>query len=260
MIAAGFMIRDVPPFMARVRRHHWSCLCAGPYRKVLVRYIDDNAVRAGQCDDPCDYRWGSAQQYASSRGPAWLQREWVESWVMEQAGTRLYRPGDYPRQLDQPGRTIITDIVKARVQADGTRDNLDSLLAMASPEVLAWLRRKAALADGEAASVPHVPANTIAIELRAIAEARGAWPIRSNRVQVDGWSILLAGLLRDLGAATFLVVAKIVGVSSQHARRLFERHRQLLLDDEPYGRIAADTTQRILDWTYACFRLVRAAR
>jgi len=230
------------------------------YRRVLVRYIDDNAVRAGQCADPCDYRWGSAQQYATSRGPAWLQREWVESWVMEQAGTQLYRAIDYPRQLDQPAREFITDIVKTRVQAQGAHDQLDSLLAMASPEVLAWLQRKATLADGERASVPHVPGNTVAAELRLIAEEQGAWTIHHRRVPADGWTILLAGLLRELAAATFLVVAQFVGATSQHARRLYARHRQLVIENEPYGRIASTATQQILDRSYACIQRVRTVR
>ena len=53
------------------------------YRRVLVRYIDANPVRAGICTDPREYPFGSASQYARRAGPPWGVRSWVEGFVRQ---------------------------------------------------------------------------------------------------------------------------------------------------------------------------------
>ncbi len=216
------------------------------YRKVLVRYIDDNPVAAGLCTDPCEYPWGSAQQYAKPRGPSWLQREWVENWVAEQAGTRIYDPSDYPRSVDGGSRQIITDFVETRMAARDGTDRQDSLLDMAGDDVLEWLRRKAALADGTTIETPPVAATRLTTCLRAIAARDGAWRIREHRAATNGWHALHAGLLRDLAATNFAVIAQILGVSREHARRLHERHQRLMIADDDYAQKSAAVTHAIL--------------
>ena len=47
------------------------------YRRILVRYIDANAVLAGLAGLPWDYPHGSAARFASGRVPKWLARYWV---------------------------------------------------------------------------------------------------------------------------------------------------------------------------------------
>lgn len=220
------------------------------YQRVLVRYIDDNPVAAGICEDPCEYQWGSARRYATSRGPAWLSRNWVEDWVTDRSGSDSYDPDTYPRVLDQHSRQFITGVVAARQAAKYSRDNLDSLIEMATPATLRWLQRKAILADGAQDEPPYVTPNSVQQTIEALANRHGPWRVLKNRRSADAWHTLHAGLLRNLAAANFAAIGARLGVSGVQARRIVDRHQLLIAEDEHYGHMAAAAAQQILRIVY----------
>lgn len=220
------------------------------YRQILVSYIDANPVRADLCADPCEYPWGSACQYAKGNGPPWLHREWVEGMVAERSTSGRFDPILYPRSTDEAQRELIADLVQSRLESAETKDELDSLLAMTAPAIRHWLRRKSVLADGPPTQPPYVAAAAVTKILAKLARNHGNWIVHPSRKAVDGWSILHAGLLRDLACASLVTLAQRTGVSSVHAKRLVEHHRKLLDIDDVYGERAAHTTRRLLD-TYS---------
>lgn len=227
------------------------------YRKALVAYIDGNAIAAGMCSQPWEYPWCSARQYVSGKGPAWLQRDWVEGWICERRGTREYQAASYVELFDPRIAPRIAGIVAARMEANSREDDLDSLLGKASPAVLKWLRRKAQLADGTAILQPYVAPDAISEKIAALRSARGKWAIKvvaTGRRHCDGWLILHAGLLRSLAGSSYVQIAARLGVSAVHASRLSTKHKLLLNENELYAEVAADTAREVLASTYELIR------
>ena len=214
------------------------------YRRLLVHYIDANPVQAGLCADPTDYRWCSARQYAEARSPRWLCRTWVEAWVAERANSRHFDPKDYPRRIEKRKRLGMDALVAARIKSSSARDDLDSLLRMASPAVLAWLQRNAKLADGHRNRQPSVTAACVSDNLLKLAFAQGPWSVHRKRKADDGWELLHAGLLRDIACASYPQAAHRLVVSADQARRFVARHRQLLDTNEAYGRLRLTLRER----------------
>ncbi|MEM7198826.1 MAG: transposase [Planctomycetota bacterium] len=221
------------------------------YRELLVRYIDANPVRAGLCADPRRYAWCSASDYAAPAGPAWLERSWVERWIVDRAGAPRYEPSLYPDVLDPETRENAATLVDLRLRSRGRGpDELDSLVGMASPEVLAWLRRNAQLADGVAA-VPCVAPRAITRAIADLSAQRGSWRLTSGRRSRDAWQVLHAGLLRQLIGENFDTIARRTRVSSSEARRISLRHGRLVREDDDYAEAATLATRIALGRTAA---------
>ena len=198
------------------------------YRRVLVRYIDANSVRAGLCRDARTYRWCSAHQYAQRRGPAWLCREWVDG--MRSAAGEI--AGERCREQD-------ARLVAARWQARSGDDELDSLLIKPKPAVLSWLRARARLADGTLPGQPYLTTAGIDRAVGSAAARRGDYPLRFGTRTVSGWLILRVGLMRELAGARFVEIARAAAIPAMRAARLYQRHQGLVLADPAYGELAA---------------------
>ncbi len=218
------------------------------YRGILVRYIDANPVAAGLCSDPRSYPWCSARQYAQPSGPPWLTRTWVESWVVEHSRSDRYTPVLYEAVLDRTECQGITELVERRIRfpRGGGRDELDSLLAMAAPQVLAWLQRKASLADQTQVGMAKVGPLWVAREIQARRAAAGAWEVCPNRDRRDGWTLVHVGLLRDLSGTSLVEIGRRLEVSPVQAGRLYELHRRLISEDSNYGQVSAAAGLSIL--------------
>lgn len=125
------------------------------YRRILVRYIDANPVAAGLVASPALYPHGSARCYAKPVGPPWLDREWVEAYVQEVAGSASYRPGDYASAFGGSLPAQVARLVEKRIDGPtSNEDPLDELLKAAPGQVTEWMQRKALLADGTGIGVP----------------------------------------------------------------------------------------------------------
>jgi hypothetical protein len=217
------------------------------YRRILVRYIDATPVGAGLCADPRDYPWGSARQYAARRSPRWLTRTWVEAWVSDLAGAAHYDPSMYSLAIGDLAWEKVSNLVESRlVQSSRAPDELDSLLQMAPPQVLEWLRRKTKLADQTRLGLAHVAAEEVHVRLVALRANQGAWAIRPSRTRQDGWTILEAGLLRDLACTSLAEIGHRIRASQAKAFRLHKLHRRMMCEDDEYARVAARTAREIL--------------
>lgn len=218
------------------------------YRRHLVRYIDANPVKAGLVPTPALYPHGSARAYAASKGPPWLNREWVESCVMAETGSPEYRPSEYSAAFGGEVSARLERLVEKRILMEDAEDPLDDLLAAAHGDVLAWMQRKAALADGGEVGLPVCDMEDVDEIVKRQSQVTGQLLV-GERGLVNAWPAAHAGMLRDLCGATLHEVAVRTKVSISVAWHNEARHRRTLLDDPRYARLVGDmATEALRRW------------
>jgi REP element-mobilizing transposase RayT len=220
------------------------------YRRVLVRYIDDNPVHAGLVALPREYPHGSASRFCAARATPWLEHGWIASVVADRLDGAVLDARTYSMAFERGNTDRVRRFVDRRfASAPAVDDPLDALLAAAPPRVLDWMRRKADLADGTSVGVPVCEVEDVA---HAVAEARrlhGAWSIRQGNTRgrtADAWLQIENGLARDLCAATCEENGerlKRTGTWSSNAHR---RHRRMLAVDGRYAEACAGIASRAL--------------
>lgn len=216
------------------------------YQDNLVRYIDANALTAGLVARPEWHASASAYWYARRDGPPWLSRELLEARAAERCNATTPHPDFYRRAFApvlSPG--LEGWILDRLARGEGPPDPLDDLITAAPPEVLAWMRRKATLADGTAVGVPLVPWQAIKACLKGVAGEL------SSRPDGDGRACCLsdvagAGLLRDVASLSYSRIGRIASCSETAAKYRVRRHHALLAADPSYARIVADVACRAL--------------
>jgi REP element-mobilizing transposase RayT len=232
--------RDGPLFRSRFTSKPVASIA---YRRVLVRYIDRNAVQAGLCRDPREHPYGSACWYARRRGPPWLCRTWVEDEVRASLARDRYEPEDDPRVFG-----CATDaeamLVQRRLSNPGSADPLDDLVHATPAGVLSWMRWKARLADGTDPGLPVVEAGCVEDALRTARD--GGLELLLQGGRVDRLPRMQAGLLRDLCGATLAEIALRIDRSVSTAGELCRRHHESMAFDEAYARHAARLAQAAL--------------
>jgi REP element-mobilizing transposase RayT len=206
------------------------------YRKVLVRYIDRNPVRAGICGDPRSHPFGSAACYARSTGPPWLERSWVEESVRSAMNADRYEPGDYARVFGI-GTEADDRFVERRLASLGRSDPLDDLIAATPDRVLSWMRWKARLADGTEPGLCVVDPVSVDVAVRE-ARKRGS-AVLLERGRSDGLREIHAGLLRHLCGESLAEIAIRVGRSTSACGAMCHRHDRRVGDDEAYAAHAS---------------------
>jgi REP element-mobilizing transposase RayT len=231
--------RDGPLMRGRFRSRVVRSLT---YRKTLVRYIDDNPVAAGLVPTAILYPHGSARHHVEAKGSPWLARDWIEQCIAERVNNEQDRASAYREAFGAPLSSGLRRLVARRLAAGPASDDpLDELFAASAAEVQAWMRRKAALADGTRPGIPLVDPETVH-EVLANEVIHGAWKVRVRRKLVDGWALAKAGLLRDLCASTFEEAGRRCERSTQGAADLYRNHRWLLQKNEDYAvRVSALT-------------------
>ena len=215
------------------------------YRRILVRYIDANAVKAGLASAPWHYPWGSASQYVFRQGPAWLERAWIES--AGAADTR-YSGEEYIRTFGGSLDPGAERLVECRLRSTRpTMDELDSLVGSAPSRVLEWMRRKAALADGGQVGLPVCDPRSIHDAVLATRGLRGSWEIKPNGQARSAWDVLEVGLLRALSGSSWRVIASMTRSPVSTCQRRHAVHARLLGEDAVYGTRAAEVTVAALN-------------
>jgi REP element-mobilizing transposase RayT len=211
------------------------------YRRHLVRYIDANPVSAGLVASPSLYPHGSARWYAQLRGPPWLTRSWVEATVRERRAQAEYEPASYATVFGEPLTPSLTRWIEQRLDAtENGPDPLDDLLGVAPPQVVAWMRRRARLADGTDVGFPVCDVDSVDTALAAEQSPAVPWPRMGESNVDDVCRQVRISLLRELCGATLDDAAVRVGVSVSTAWRDHRRHRRWLLESDDYAdRIAA---------------------
>ncbi|MCZ6598220.1 MAG: transposase [Planctomycetota bacterium] len=237
--------RDGPLVRGRFRSKPVTSLT---YREVLVRYIDQNPVVAGLAARPELYRHGSAHAYARESGPPWLTRDWIEALVCGRLGLGRYEGRSYPRAFTSGDAHADRSLVERRMALPGNdseADDLDHLIDAAPARVLAWLRRKAALADGSEPGLPVADPDAVRSSIQRQRKERGDWSLVIGRRARSGWQLLEAGLLRDLTSAKYEEIGSRLDRSAVTASRLCQKHHLLVRNDAHYAAVAADVMRRV---------------
>ncbi|MBL8860282.1 MAG: transposase [Planctomycetes bacterium] len=230
--------RDGPLYRSRFRS---KPVRSERYRRLLVRYIDNNPVSAGLVRSTEEYPHGSSRAYAHRQGPIWLERSWVESVVRERTNADQYDPEGYKRVFAARSHPHGLALVERRVAFPfDTEDPLDDLLNGAIPHVRSWMLRKAGLADGTVIGLPVCDVESVTAVLDNARTRIGAWEVSPERRAVDAWPIACVGLLRDLCGSTLIEAGMRSGRTSASAWVLENRHRRLLKEAPAYAdRLAA---------------------
>jgi hypothetical protein len=130
------------------------------------------------------------------------------------------------------------------------QDPLDDLLHAAPTDVLAWMRRKARLADGTAIGLPVCDARNVSALVASKRAARPRWSIALSRKTVDAWSLIEIALLRDLAASSWKEAGGLVGRSDEGAAQCYGRHVRALELDAAYADVAARLAREAIDLCY----------
>lgn len=238
------MRRDGPLFRGRFRSKKVESI---EYRRILVGYIDFNAVEAGLARSAEEYEYSSARCFTSGRSPRWLSRSWIESEACDLTSRKIFDAEAYRIAYHSGTNPRTLDLVARRLDHAGCDpDPLDDLVAAAPATVLAWMRRKAALADQVPLGMPCASLLDIE-EVIASSRADSAPLVLGERRRVSGWDILRIGLSRDLSAASWEEIAKRCGLAISTAYRRYRSHGEELERDPEYQVLAADLACRILE-------------
>jgi len=219
------------------------------YRSILVRYIDENPVKARLAPCASAYRYVSAFHYARAHGPRWLNRSWVEREVVGVRGSDRYEPRDYsvrfPPKLPPP--------VAAWVEDQLLRSRDVDLVAPAEDSQVAWMIRKAALADGTEPFRLPVPVEFVEEEWLRMREDGPEWPVRVSRQPAGLWSALRTGLLRRACGLSLREIGARTGDRISTVAARVSRHDACMRQSPEYASRAAQLIDRV-----KC-RLVREA-
>lgn len=232
--------RDGPLFRGRFRSEVADDVA---YRSIVVSYLDANPIVARLVTSATDYPWGSRHWYGRRRGPPWLARGWIEAEVRSEARTELYDPEAYDRRF--PPRVSPKDRrwIEERIRRPSRAvRQFDDVVASAPDRVLAWMQRKAALADGSQPGMAHVPVAVLEAACAA-ANPPGSGDRSTPGPYVDAGEILRVGLLRDLAGLTFAALANLTRRAPDTVRRRWIRHRRRLRTDPAYADVVASVVR-----------------
>jgi REP element-mobilizing transposase RayT len=184
------------------------------YRRYLVRYIDDNPVRAGLAARAEDYVYCSARAYSQRRRPVWLSRDWIEAEVGKPFSYASYR-SRFPTRLSEGERKWIA----TRLSRGGyVADPLDLLVGAPPGEVERWL-----LDDQDSRPFPLIPVDALE---PALAQS--------------GEKTLTAGLLRQVAGLTYAEISQRMQCAKTTVHALARRYRHQLREDPIYAANAAN--------------------
>ena len=229
--------RDGPLVRGRFRSKPVGSLS---YRRILVRYIDANAIRAKLALRAVEYRHGSARWFARASGPPWHERGWVEEEVCRVAGIETYEPAAFEEAFPREQQGEIAYVVERRLSPKSLATPGADLLETASSDTMAWMQRKARLADGTSPGLAVAAPQSVLTAVAELAEAApGDWRVKATRQARDPWSLLRIGLLRDLTGATWQEIGRSVQLSASRVASLGRQHARLLVEDREYAERAA---------------------
>jgi REP element-mobilizing transposase RayT len=213
------------------------------YRRALVRYIDQNPVKAGMSRWPWDYEHGSAQRFVF-RTPKWLSRSWVDEEIRRRTGRCPVEGGRYEDAFPPAGEVVIR-LIEARAESAATGpDPLDNLVAAAPEKVRLWMEERSRLADGMTPGHPLVDPVTLSGILAPLERARASWRVCPRRRPRSAVQTVHVALLRDLSGQSYSAIALAMGISDTHAKTLYRDHGILMATDPEYARVLLEMTLR----------------
>lgn len=215
------------------------------YRRVLVRYIDHNPVRAGIVNHAFDHEFSSASRYARGNGTPWLERSWVEARCRRGSETGQLSPSSYLDAFPPPGSSLI-DWVDRRQVCRASTDPLTDLVGSAPSSVRHWMERKARLADGHRLGLPVCALEDLTDSLDVDESESGTWIVQDGDRVARGREPCLVGFGRELAGLTMRELGERVDKTPMQLRRLWELHRLLVARDSDYAARASKVASRAL--------------
>ncbi|MHC4952475.1 MAG: transposase [Planctomycetota bacterium] len=216
------------------------------YRSILVRYIDDNPVKAGMASHAAAFPYGSAFCYAQDRGPVWLERSWIESEVRGVRGRACYAPIDYQERFPSRLPASLAEWIGDRINRRRAReDEFGELMSPHSKSQIDWMVRKALLADGTEPFVLALPPALVEEEWRSLRREDPEWPWDVARERGSAWATLRAGVLRHSCALTFPEMRARSGLPTSTLSDQAQVHRHRLKCAPEYARRTALLIERV---------------
>jgi hypothetical protein len=220
--------------------------------RLVVRYIDENAVVAGLAATSVEYPHGSARWYAQRTGPSWLARATIEKAV---CGDLPYDPGRY---LGTFGWTLSLgqrELVERRMRS-GYRspDSVEDLIDVSPERVRQWLAERARLADGGPRAEVLLSADSL---LRQPALRDDDWIVRVGRVRRPAGPVAAAGMLRVACGCSFSEIAARLTRSVAETWRLVQIHRRVVRENPQYAERVAGLVHAVLRSEHGSLRRSR---
>jgi REP element-mobilizing transposase RayT len=188
------------------------------YWETVLRYIDQNPVRAGICSHPAEYRHGSAAAYAGGPCPEWLVKAEVERTVRAWSRCDDYDPTVYEEFSSSVDHDVLAHLVEGNLRRKPGAIGLAELYRAASHDQRCWMEWKARLADStRLRTVILTPA-----VVRAVLSSVRKWVARRPSAGRIGHDLdaIEAGLLRFSCGLSLREVASVMSTSPATAQRL----------------------------------------
>lgn len=218
----------------------------------VTAYADANPLEARLAPSPMAYAHGSARYWAGARVPPWFSTSFIAR-SLGVTGPQDPRAWErYVRVLAPRTRGRLARLQEARLaHGHATDDALDDLVGAAPPRVLAWMTRKAALADQTKPGLPVADVETVE---DAWGRVRGllAGSVRGRRGPgCELASVARVALLRDLAGLTYASIAERLASTSVTARRYYRLHGERLRQDSAYADVCARAAKEALEELHA---------
>jgi REP element-mobilizing transposase RayT len=230
-------LRDGPLFRGRFR----SCRVSSDiYWRILVRYIDQNAVDAGVVHRPENYPYCSAYYHARRIATPWLTGEAIAKEIRGVLGAQQSDPDSYSLVFGDGMDHSIKWLVDQRLSNPLIEeDQLDHLVNSAPTAIRKWMTRKALLADGTSAGQTLVDPSVILERIAKHRETNPGWQVKPARKEKSGWIVLTAGLFRMISGISVEEVSRRLSCGESSTSRYIHDHAILLQTDEEYAQYAA---------------------
>jgi REP element-mobilizing transposase RayT len=223
--------RDGPLIRAR---YFSKRIDTGLYWRAVVRYIDENAVRAGMVPSSGDYEFCSARAFLSGRCPPWLSRDAIEQRALGFARSNRFSPSvcvtasgpHRGEDLDS-----LCDVVESRMRSAREFDPLEDLVGATPHQVREWMQRKAALADGMEVGLPVCGVAGLRRSIDRELVRHGEWLLDRNGDVWRGSELTWVGLCRSLCSLPVSRIAELVGRSVWHVRKESELFKSFLAEE-----------------------------
>lgn len=220
--------RDGPLFRGRYGNR---VIESDVYWTTVVAYIHANPVSAGIVGRAEEYLQSSARHHAAGAGPPWLRRDVVQGTL-----GALSPDGERPSM----GRGLAW-IVARRLHADRNRDDdpLDALVGARRDEILAWMERKASLADGTSPGWVLLSPETVGLAVSVRRERGEKPPLHKEGRSPPGWEVVEAGLLRAFCGLSQEEVSLRMGLARGTTRDRIEAYAAAIRGGGEFRRLAA---------------------
>jgi hypothetical protein len=221
--------RDGPLFRGRFQSR---IVTSEVYRRVLVRYIDENPCAARLARLPHEYPHCSAHSYVHRAGPPWLCRDWIEAFVSNCTGSAFSGVGYrqvFERALTTDERAHLERIIQT---AASPQEWLEGPHISSSESMREWLRSRAEVADGAAVGIALCAPGSLS---RALSEV-GPDALDRHVNETCSREVVHAALLCELCGLTQIEVAGLLGVAKSSVSDARRTHRRRLIESELYAR------------------------